>query len=162
MPPGRTASCLIGGNTITKDFIIAHRILPLTAAITGISLDGIDNAVFAFFHDTHMVGLSVLGTGRTIRGIPIKEDNHTRCRFYAVVSPLSPILEPLDAVHAACEFGNNAVLDIAALVGAPANKAGAPLHAGGKAVPAPIGLAAHVAFCHDFSPKPSMAMISSR
>ena len=61
MPPGRTASCLIGGNTITKDFIIAHRILPLTAAITGISLDGIDNAVFAFFHDTHMVGLSVLG-----------------------------------------------------------------------------------------------------
>lgn len=42
MPPGRTASCLIGGNTITKDFIIAHRILPLTAAITGISLDGID------------------------------------------------------------------------------------------------------------------------
>lgn len=63
MPPGRTASCLIGGNTITKDFIIAHRILPLTAAITGISLDGIDNAVFACFHDTHMIGLPVLGAG---------------------------------------------------------------------------------------------------
>ena len=71
MPPGRTASCLIGGNTITKDFIIAHRILPLTAAITGISLDGIDNAVFAFFHDAHMIGLPVLGAGRTIRGIPL-------------------------------------------------------------------------------------------
>ena len=135
MPPGRTASCLIGGNTITKDFIIAHRILPLTAAITGISLDGIDNAVFAFFHDTHMVGLSVLGAGRTIRGIPIEEDNHARCRFYAVVSPLSPILEPLDAVHAACEFGNDAVFDIAALIGTPAPKAGTPFHTPLKAVP---------------------------
>ena len=113
MPPGRTASCLIGGNTITKDFIIAHRILPLTAAITGISLDGIDNAVFAFFHDTHMVGLSVLGTGRTIRGIPIKEDNHTRCRFYTVVGPLATILEPLDAIYTACEFGNNTGVNIA-------------------------------------------------
>ena len=117
MPPGRTASCLIGGNTITKDFIIAHRILLLTAAITGISLDGIDNAVFAFFHDTHMVGLSVLGTGRTIRGIPIKEDNHTRCRFYTVVGPLATILEPLDAIYTACEFGNNTGVNIAALVG---------------------------------------------
>ena len=135
MPPGRTASCLIGGNTITKDFIIAHRILPLTAAITGISLDGIDNAVFAFFHDTHMVGLSVLGTGRTIRGIPIKEDNHTRCRFYTVVGPLATILEPLDAVHAACEFGNDAVFNIASLVGAPAHKAGTPFHTALKTVP---------------------------
>lgn len=135
MPPGRTASCLIGGNTITKDFIIAHRILPLTAAITGISLDGIDNAVFAFFHDTHMVGLSVLGTGRTIRGIPIKEDKQTRCRFYTVVGPLATILEPLDAIYTACEFGNNTGVNIAALVGAPAHKSGTPFHTALKTVP---------------------------
>ena len=63
MPPGRTAPCLIGGNTITKDFIIAHRILVLSAAIAGITLDGIDNTVFAFLHDAHMVGLSVLRAG---------------------------------------------------------------------------------------------------
>lgn len=135
MPPGRTASCLIGGNTITKDFIIAHRILPLTAAITGISLDGIDNAVFAFFHDAHMVGLSVLGTGRTIRGIPIKEDNHARCRLDAVVGPLATVFEPLDAVHTTCEFWNDAVFDIAALVGTPAHKASTPFHTALKAVP---------------------------
>ena len=135
MPPGRTASCLIGGNTITKDFIIAHRILPLPAAITGISLDGIDNAVFAFFHDTHMVGLSVLGTGRTIRGIPIEEDNHAQCRLNAVVSPLATVFEPLDAVHAACEFGNDAVFDTAALVGAPAYKAGTPFYTALETVP---------------------------
>ena len=74
MPPGRTASCLIGWNSITENLIIAYRILPLPAAITGIALDGIDNTVFAFLHDTHMVGLSVLGTGGAIRRIPIEED----------------------------------------------------------------------------------------
>ena len=104
MPPGRTASCLIGRNTITKDFVIAHRILSLPAAVAGIALHGIDNAVFAFFHDAHMVGLSVLGTGGAIRRIPIEEDNHARCRLNAVVTPLTPIFEPLDAVHTACEF----------------------------------------------------------
>ena len=101
----------------------------------GIALDGIDNAVFAFFHDTHMVGLSILGTGGAIRGIPIKEDNHARCRLDAVVGPLATVFEPLDTVHAACEFGNDAVFDIAALVGASAHKAGAPFHTALKAVP---------------------------
>ena len=101
MPPGRTASCLIGGNTITKNFIIAHRILSLPAAIAGITLDGIDNAVLAFLHNAHMVGLSVLGTGGAIRGISIEEDNHARCRLNAVVAPLTAIFEPLDAVHTA-------------------------------------------------------------
>ena len=62
MPPGRTASFLIGGNSIAKDFVVSHRILPLTATVAGITLDGIDNAVFAFLHDAHMVGKSILGT----------------------------------------------------------------------------------------------------
>ena len=82
-----------------------------------------------------MVGLSVLGAGRTIRGIPIKEDNHARCRLNAVISPLSTVFEPLDTVHAACEFGNDTVFDIAALVGAPAHKAGTSFHTALKAVP---------------------------
>ena len=47
---------------------------------------------------------------------------------------LTIIYQPLDAVHATCEFGNNAVLDIAALVGAPAHKAGTPFHTALKAV----------------------------
>ena len=104
MPPGRTASFLISGNSIAKDFVVTRQILSLPAAVAGIALDGIDNAVFAFLHDTHMVGLSVLGTGGAIRRIPIEEDNHARCRLNAVVTPLTPIFEPLDAVHTACEL----------------------------------------------------------
>lgn len=128
MPPGRTASCLIGRNTITKDFVIAHRILSLPAAVAGITLHGIDNAVFTFLHDTHMVGLSVLRARGAVRGIPIEEDNHARCRINAVVSPLSTVFEPLDTIHAACELRNNTIFDIAALVGAPAYKAGTPFY----------------------------------
>ena len=109
MPPGRTASFLIGGNSIAKDFVVTRRILSLPAAIAGIALHGIDNAVFAFLHDAHMVGLSVLGAGGAIWRIPVKEDNHARCRFYTVVGPLVTILEPLDAVHATCEFGNDSL-----------------------------------------------------
>ena len=81
-----------------------HRILSLPAAIAGIALDGIDKAVFAFLHNAHMVGLSVLGAGGAIGGIPIIEDNHARCRLNAVVSPLSTVFEPLDTIHAACEL----------------------------------------------------------
>ena len=62
-----------------------------------------------------MVGLSVLGTGGAIRGIPIEEDNHARCRLNAVVRPLSTVFEPLDAVHAACEPGNEHYLTLARL-----------------------------------------------
>ena len=82
-----------------------------------------------------MVGLSVLGARGTVRGIPIKENNHARCRLNAVVRPLSTIFEPLDTVYTACEFWNDAVFDIAALVGAPAHKAGTPFHTALKAVP---------------------------
>ena len=111
MPPGRTASCLIGGNTITKDFIIAHRILSLPAAIAGITLDGIDNSIFAFLHNAHMIGKSILGAGGAIRGIPVKENNHARCWLNAIIGPLTMVFEPLDAVHATCEFWNDAVFD---------------------------------------------------
>lgn len=58
---------LISRNTVTQYFVVPHRVLSLPAAIAGITLDGIDNTVFAFFHDAHMVGLSVLGAGRTAR-----------------------------------------------------------------------------------------------
>lgn len=40
-----------------------HGILVLSAAIAGIALDGVDNAVFAFLHDADMIGLPVLRTG---------------------------------------------------------------------------------------------------
>ena len=118
-----------------KYFVISHRILSLPAAIAGIALDGIDNAIFAFLHNAHMIGKSILGAGGAIWRIPVKEDNHARCRLNAVVSPLVTILELLDAVHATCEFWNDAVFDIAALVGAPAHKAGTPFHTALETVP---------------------------
>ena len=42
---------------------MSNRILTLSAAITGIALNGVDNAVFAFLHDTDMIGLTILRTG---------------------------------------------------------------------------------------------------
>ena len=52
-------------------------------------------------------------------------------------------LEPGNALGLA---GGKARLGKAHLAVAPGHKAGAPFHAGIKAVPAPIGLAAHVAY----------------
>ena len=82
-----------------------------------------------------MIGKTILRPGGAIRGIPIKEDNHARCRLDAVVGPLATVFEPLDAVHTTCEFWNDAVFDIAALVGTPAHKASTPFHTALKAVP---------------------------
>ena len=53
--------------------------------------------------------------------------------------------EPVDSPFTSGEFGNDTGLDIAALVGTPTDKAGAPVHTLSKAVPAPIGFAAYIA-----------------
>ncbi len=42
---------------------MSHGVLVLSAAVAGIALDGVDNAVFAFLHDADMIGLPVLRTG---------------------------------------------------------------------------------------------------
>ena len=55
-PPNMAAGFLIRWDTISKDLIVAHGILTLSAAVAGIALDGVDNAVFAFFHDADMIG----------------------------------------------------------------------------------------------------------
>ena len=49
---------------ISKNLITPHGILVLSAAVAGIALDGVDNAVFAFFHDADMIGL-LRPAGRT-------------------------------------------------------------------------------------------------
>ena len=70
------------------------------AGIAGVAFDGMDNTTLAPFHDAHMVGVSV--------AVPVEENQHTGCRLDAVVRPLAPFTEPLDAVGAAGEFRNDA------------------------------------------------------
>ena len=92
---------------------MSNRILTLSAAITGIALNGVDNAVFAFLHDTDMIGLAILRTRRALI-IPIEENDLTGRRFKAAVLPLATILEPLHAVDTGRKFRNNTAVDIAA------------------------------------------------
>ena len=50
---------LVGRNTITIDRTAPDRVAPLSAGISRVALHGIDDAVLAPFHNTHMVGFSV-------------------------------------------------------------------------------------------------------
>ena len=97
---------------------MSHGVLVLSAAIAGIALDGVDNAVFAFLHDADMIGLTILRIG-TALVVPIEENDLTRRRFKAAVLPLSTVFEPLHPVDATCKFRYHAAVDIAALVGTP-------------------------------------------
>ena len=131
---GDTVFCLVGDYPISENFIIANRVLIDAAAIAGVALDGVDNAVFDLLDDTDMIGLTVLRAGAALV-IPIEEDNHTGCRFDIIIRPLPTLPEPLDTVDTACELRNDTGVDIAAFVCAPADEAGAPLHAAAEAVP---------------------------
>ena len=125
---------LISRDTISQDFVVAYSIMVFAAAIARVSFDGVNNAVFNPLNDASMIGFAVLWAGAALV-IPIEEDNHTGCRFDIVIGPLASILEPVDAVDTACVLRNNAGVDIAAFVRAPADEAGAPLHAAAEAVP---------------------------
>ena len=57
---GDTVFCLVGDYAISENFIIANRVLIDAAAIAGVALDGVDNAVFDLLDDTDMVGLTVI------------------------------------------------------------------------------------------------------
>ena len=107
---------------------MANRVLIDSAAIAGVALDGINNAVFDFLDDADMIGLTVLRTGAALV-VPIEEDDHAGRRLHRVICPLPTLPEPLDAVDTACELGNDTGVNIAALISTPAYKAGAPLHA---------------------------------
>ena len=108
--------------------------MALSAAVAGVALDGVDNAVFAFLHNAYMIGLPVLRTGRALV-VPIEENDLTGRRLKAAVLSLSTVLEPLHPIDTACELRNNAAVDIAALIRTPRYKAGAPLHTGVKSIP---------------------------
>ena len=117
---------LVVRHSISEDFVVTYAVLVYPTAITGVSLNGINDTVFDFLDNAGVVGLSILRTRRTLV-IPIKENNHSGDRLGCTVDPLSSIFEPLDAVHAACIFRHNPGVDIAALIGAPAYKTSTPL-----------------------------------
>ena len=126
--------CLVGDYAISENFIIANRVLIDAAAIAGVALDGVDNAVFDLLDDTDMIGLTVL-RARAALIIPVEEDDHAGRGLHGVIRPLPTLPEPLDTVDTAGELGNDTGVDIAAFVRTPADEAGAPLHAAAEAVP---------------------------
>lgn len=111
-----------------------YGVLVLSAAITGIALNGVDNAVFAFLHDADMIGLTILRAGGAFV-VPVKENDHAGGRLGRAVLPLLTAFEPLHASYATGKFRYNAAVDITALVGAPRHEAGAPFHTAFKSVP---------------------------
>ena len=131
---GDTVFCLVGDYAISENFIMANRVLIDAAAVAGVTLDGVDNAVFDFLDDANMISLTVLWAGAALV-VPIEEDNHAGRGLHGVIRPLPTLPEPLDTVDTACELRNDTGVDIAAFVCAPADEAGAPLHTAAEAVP---------------------------
>ena len=92
-----------------------HGIAVLADGIARIAFNGVNPSVFHLLHNAGMVGKPVL----PVFIVPVKEDNHAGGRFGAAVQPLAPVLEPLYAVDTPRIFGDDAGINIAALVGAP-------------------------------------------
>lgn len=88
-----------------------HGILVLSAAIAGVALNGVDDAVFAFLHDADMIGLPILRAGAAFI-VPIKENDLTGRWFKATVLPLVTVFEPLHPIDAACEFRYHTAVDV--------------------------------------------------
>ena len=111
---------LIRRDTIPIDQAAAYRILPLSAAIPRVSLHGIDNAVFTFFYNAHMIRFSIT--------LPVEEDDHTGCRFNGIIRPLATLLKPVGTIDTTGKFGDHTGINITTLVGAPGHEAGTPFH----------------------------------
>ena len=113
------------------------------AEVSGIALYGVDDSVLHLLDDAHMVSLPILGAGAALV-VPVEEDNHAGNRLGGAVQPLPTLLKPLHAVSATGKFRADTGVDITALVGTPADKAGAPLHTAAESVPRPVWSAAYI------------------
>ena len=125
---------------VAQNLCMIDRIALGFTGISGIALDGIYDALTCPFHDSNMIRVSVLAVIE-----PVEEDNVSRLRDIAGCLPESTLPEPLDTAGAGGESGQDSGIQIAALIGTPAYKAGAPLHMAFKAIPAPIEFSAHIA-----------------
>lgn len=93
--PDQAAGFLWVQDPIAENFIIPHGILVLAAGVAGVALDGVDDAVFAFFHDADVIGFAVLRAGCAVWVIPVKENDHTGSGLNRVIRPLPVAAEPL-------------------------------------------------------------------
>src|SRR5699024_4718303 len=110
---------ICNGHTVPFNLPITHGVRILTHLVVGIALYGVDPAIFYFLHDAYVVG------DERIAAIPLEENDHSRFRGCGTWEPLAPVLKPFDAHATAGEFGENARVQVAALIGAPADKYGA-------------------------------------
>ena len=144
-PPNSDGWFLRVQDPIAENFIIPDGILVLAAGVAGVALDGVDDAVLAFFHDADVIGFAVLRTGCAVRVVPVEENDHAGRGINRVIRPLPVAAEPFNAADAPGKFRGGSRIKITAFVKAPRNKAGTPFHTGVKSVPRPIGLTAHIA-----------------
>ena len=131
------------------DFVMSYCPGIRRYSVAGVTFDGVDVTVFDFFDDADVIGLAVLAFAFAV---PVEVDDVAGGWDVGDglaggvgaggLLPTIAVLEPLDTGAAAGGFGQGAVLDVAALVGAPGDEAGAPLHAARVAHVGPVGLAA--------------------
>lgn len=72
-PPNSDGWFLWVQDPIAENFIIADGILVLAAGVAGVALNGVDDAVFAFFHDADVIGFAVLRAGCAVRSFQSKK-----------------------------------------------------------------------------------------
>lgn len=90
---------------ISVDIAASHRIFLLSASVPGVSFHGMDNAIFAVFHNTHMVNRPICAS--------IKKDDISGHRLIVSILPLSLCFEPVHAVGAERKLRNNPRFDVA-------------------------------------------------
>ena len=93
--PNQAAVFLRVQDPIAENFIIPDGILVLAAGVSGVALDGVDDAVFAFFHNADVIGFAVLRTGCAVRVVPVEENDRTGSGLNRVIRPLPVAAEPL-------------------------------------------------------------------
>lgn len=94
-PPNSDGWFLWVQDPIAENFIIADGILVLAAGVAGVALNGVDDAVFAFFHNADVIGFAVLRTGCAVWVVPVEENDHTGSGLNRVIRPLPVAAEPL-------------------------------------------------------------------
>lgn len=93
--PNQAAVFLWVQDPISENFIIPDGILVLAAGVAGVALNGVDDAVFAFFHDADVIGFAVLRAGCAVRVVPVEENDHAGSGINRVIRPLLAAAEPL-------------------------------------------------------------------
>ena len=122
------APFLILRHSVSEDFVVIYAVLVYPTAITGVSLNGINDTVFYFLNNTGVVGLSVLRTGAAYV-IPIEENDHSGDRLGRAVYPLSTSFKPRYTLClTTCKFRYNSTIYISTLISTPTDKTSTPFN----------------------------------